>query len=138
MLARLTGAVEDNGSFRDFVHGDRYYLAPVIAWKPNADTTVTLEGEFISGSQIFDRGIVPLRGDLRAVPRSRYIGEPGLPPFRNDNALGQLRVEHKLNADWVINAGAQLLAGNLAGQAVQATGTVGNNGVFSRPTTGAN
>ncbi|NGM32595.1 TonB-dependent siderophore receptor [Methylobacterium sp. DB0501] len=132
VLARLTGAVEDNGSFRDFVHGDRYYLAPVIAWKPNADTTVTLEGEFISGSQIFDRGILPLRGDLRAVPRSRYIGEPGLPPFRNDNALGQLRVEHRLNSDWVINAGAQLLAGNLAGQAVQATGTVANNGVFSR------
>lgn len=132
VLARLTGAVEDNGSFRDFVHNDRYYLAPVIAWKPNADTTVTLEGEFISGSQIFDRGILPLRGDLRAVPRSRYIGEPGLPPFRNDNALGQLRVEHRLNSDWVINAGAQLLAGNLAGQAVQATGTVGNDGVFRR------
>ena len=32
VLARITGAVEDNGSFRDFVHGDRFYLAPVIAW----------------------------------------------------------------------------------------------------------
>lgn len=132
VLARLTGAVEDNGSFRDFVHSDRYYLAPVIAWKPNADTTVTFEGEFISASQTFDRGIVPFRGDLRAVPRSRYIGEPGLPPFRNDNALGQLRVEHRFNSDWVLNAGAQLLAGNIAGQAVQTVGTIGDGSVLRR------
>ena len=47
VLARVTGAVEDNGSFRDFVRGDRYYLAPVIAWKPTADTTITLEGELV-------------------------------------------------------------------------------------------
>ncbi|KMO22592.1 TonB-dependent receptor [Methylobacterium platani JCM 14648] len=132
VLARLTGAVEDNGSFRDFVHGDRYYLAPVIAWKPSADTTVTLEGEFTSTNQIFDRGIVPVRGDLRALPRSRYIGEPGLPPFRNDNALGQLRVEHRFDADWVLNAGAQFMAGSLAGQAVQAVGSVGADGLLRR------
>lgn len=124
--ARLTGAVEDNGSFRDFVHSDRYYLAPVIAWKPDADTTVTLEGEFISAGQIFDRGIVPFRGDLRAVPRNRYIGEPGLAPFRNDNALGQLRVEHRFDADWVMSAGAQVLAGNIAGDAVQTVGFLGD------------
>ncbi|KMO27440.1 TonB-dependent receptor, partial [Methylobacterium tarhaniae] len=132
VLARLTGAVEDNGSFRDFVHSDRYYLAPVIAWKPNADTTVTLEGEFISAGQIFDRGIVPFRGDLRAVPRSRYIGEPGLAPFRNDNALGQLRVEHRLNSDWVLNAGAQVLAGNIAGDAVQTVGFLGDGRLLRR------
>ncbi|AWN49835.1 TonB-dependent siderophore receptor [Methylobacterium terrae] len=132
VLARLTGAVEDNGSFRDFVHGDRYYLAPVVAWKPNADTTVTLEGEFISAGQVFDRGIVPFRGDLRAVPRSRYIGEPGLPPFRNDNALGQLRVEHRFDADWVLNAGVQGLAGTIAGEAVQTVGTLGDGRLLRR------
>ncbi len=55
VLARVTGAVEDNSSFRDFVHGDRFYLAPVIAWKPTADTTITLEGEFLSTTATFDR-----------------------------------------------------------------------------------
>ncbi len=132
VLARLTGAVEDNGSFRDFVHSDRYYLAPVIAWKPSADTTVTFEGEFISAGQIFDRGIVPFRNDLRAVPRNRYIGEPGLAPFRNDNALGQLRVEHRFDADWVLNAGAQVMAGNIAGDAVQTVGFLGNGNLLRR------
>jgi iron complex outermembrane receptor protein len=76
VLARITGAVEDNGSFRDFVSSDRYYVAPAIAWRPTADTTITLEGELISAGQIFDRGIVPFRGNVLAVPRSRYIGEP--------------------------------------------------------------
>ncbi|UMY16130.1 TonB-dependent siderophore receptor [Methylobacterium organophilum] len=124
VLARITGAVEDNGSFRDFGRSDRYYLAPAIAWKPTADTTITLEGELISAGQIFDRGIVPFRGDLRAVPRTRYIGEPGLAPFRNDNALGQLRIEHRFDPDWVLTAGTQVLAGNIAGDAVQTVGVL--------------
>lgn len=115
VLARITGAVEDNGSFRDFVSSDRYYVAPAIAWRPTADTTITLEGELISAGQIFDRGIVPFRGNVLAVPRSRYIGEPGLAPFRNDNALGQLRIEHRFDPDWVLTAGTQVLGGNIAG-----------------------
>ncbi|SDA22131.1 iron complex outermembrane recepter protein [Methylobacterium sp. UNC378MF] len=122
VLARVTGAVEDNGSFRDFVTSDRYALAPVIAWKPTTDTTITLEGDFISTAQTFDRGIVPLGGNVRALPRSRFIGEPGLPPAHVDNALGQLRVEHRFDQDWVLNAGAQVLGGNLSGYGVGAIG----------------
>ncbi len=124
VLARVTGAVEDNGSFRDFVSGDRYHVAPVIAWRPSADTTITLEGDLISTTSLFDRGIVPFRGSLRAVPRTRYIGEPGLAPFRNDNALGQLRVEHRFDQDWVLTAGTQVLGGTIMGDAVQTVGVL--------------
>ncbi|KQP77771.1 TonB-dependent receptor [Methylobacterium sp. Leaf113] len=132
VLARITGAVEDNGSFRDFVRGDRYYLAPVIAWKPTADTTVTLEGELISTSQTFDRGVVPIAGNLRALPRTRFIGEPGIAPVRNDNALGQLRIEHRLDPNWVVSAGAQVLAGNLAGDGAGAIGVLADGRTLRR------
>lgn len=132
VLARVTGAVEDNGSFRDFVRSDRYYLAPVIAWKPNADTTVTFEGEFISAAQTLDRGIVPFRGDLRAVPRSRFLGEPAIAPVHNDNALGQLRIEHRLDPDWVVTAGAQLLGGNIKGNGVGVTGVLSDGRTLRR------
>ena len=113
ILGRLTGAVEDNGSFRDFVSGDRYHLAPVLAWTPSADTTVTLEGAFVSTGTTFDRGIVPLQGRLRAVPRSRFLSEPGLPPSRVQDALGQVRIEHRFDRDWILTAGAQMLGGRL-------------------------
>lgn len=132
VLARITGAVEDNGSFRDFVRGDRYYLAPVIAWKPTADTTVTLEGELISTSQTFDRGVVPIAGNLRALPRTRFIGEPGIAPVRNDNALGQLRIEHRLDPNWVVSAGAQVLGGNLAGDGAGAIGVLADGRTLRR------
>ena len=132
VLARITGAVEDNGSFRDFVSSDRYYVAPAIAWRPTADTTITLEGELISAGQIFDRGIVPFRGNVLAVPRSRYIGEPGLAPFRNDNALGQLRIEHRFDPDWVLTAGTQVLGGNIAGDAVQTVGVLNDGRTLRR------
>ena len=120
VLARVTGAVEDNGSFRDFVHGDRFYLAPVIVWKPTADTTITLEGELVSTATTFDRGVVPINGNIRALPRSFFIGEPGIPPVRNDTALGQLRIEHRIDPDWVVTAGAQALGGRLFGDGVGA------------------
>jgi len=113
VLARITGAVEDNGSFRDFVSGDRYHVAPVLAWKPSADTTITLEGAFVSTGTTFDRGVVPLQGRLRNVPRSRFLGEPGLPPSVVQDALGQLRIEHRFDQDWVLTAGAQVLGGSL-------------------------
>lgn len=132
VLARITGAVEDNGSFRDFVSSDRYYLAPVIAWKPAADTTITLEGELISTGQTFDRGVVPIRGDIRAVPHTRFIGEPGIAPTRNDNALGQLRIEHRLDPDWVVTAGAQVLGGNLMGDGVGAVGVLADGRTLRR------
>ncbi len=128
VLARLTGAYENNGSFRDFVSSDRYYLAPVIAWKPTADTTITLEGEFLSTAQPLDRGIVPINGNLRAVPRNRFLGEPGIAPVHNDNALGQLRIEHRIDPDWVVTAGAQVLGGNIRGFGV---GTLG--GLLTQP-----
>jgi iron complex outermembrane recepter protein len=132
VLARVTGAFEDNGSFRDFVHGDRYYLAPVIAWKPSADTTITLEGEVLSTAATFDRGIVPINGNLRAVPRNRFIGEPGIAPVRNDNALGQLRIEHRLDPDWVVTAGAQALGGHLYGDGVGAMNVLGDGRTLRR------
>lgn len=132
VLARLTGAVEDNGSFRDFVHSDRYYLAPVIAWKPSADTTITLEGEVLSSAATFDRGIVPINGNLGAVPRNRFIGEPGIPQTRNDNALGQLRIEHRLDPDWVVTAGAQGLGGRIHGAGVGATNVLGDGRTLRR------
>ncbi|MFG5119667.1 TonB-dependent siderophore receptor [Methylorubrum sp. POS3] len=128
VFARITGAFEDNGSFRDFVSSDRYYIAPVIAWKPSADTTITLEGEFLSTAQPLDRGVVPINRDIRVLPRNRFIGEPAIGPNYNDNALGQLRVEHKIDPNWVVTAGAQLLGGNIRGNAV---GTLG--GFLTQP-----
>ena len=132
VLARLTGAVEDNGSFRDFARGDRYHLAPVIAWKPAADTTITLEGDLTSVAQTFDRGIVPINGSLRAVPRNRSIGEPGIAPVRVDNALGQLRIEHRLDPDWTLSAGAQLLGGTFTGYGVGVLGTLADGRTLRR------
>nr|WP_137829199.1 TonB-dependent siderophore receptor [Methylobacterium sp. L1A1] len=128
VFARVTGAFEDNGSFRDYVSSDRYYIAPVIAWKPSADTTITLEGEFLSTAQPLDRGIVPINRDVRVAPRNRFIGEPAIGPNYNDNAVGQLRIEHRIDPNWVVTAGAQLLGGTIRGDAI---GTLG--GFITRP-----
>ncbi|MCZ3070613.1 hypothetical protein NYZ02_19150, partial [Acinetobacter baumannii] len=50
---------------------------------------------------------------LRNVPRSRFLGEPGLPPSVVQDALGQLRIEHRFDQDWVLTAGGQVLGGSL-------------------------
>jgi iron complex outermembrane receptor protein len=82
---------------------------------------VTLEGDFIRNDQTFDRGVVAVGNRLGAIPRSRFLGEPGDGRIRNENATLQLRMEHKLNNDWTLRLGGQYLGGTLEGYSTEAS-----------------
>lgn len=117
---RLTGVAENNRSFREFVETDRLLVAPALSWRATPDTTVTLEAEFLRNDQTFDRGVVAVNNRLGAVPIRRFLGEPNQGRFRTENAMAQLRVEHRINNDWTLRVGGQYLGGTLAGSSVEA------------------
>ena len=73
---RVNGSYQQDFRFRDFVKGERYFLAPTMNWKPSSQTTFTVLGELIDGQATSDFGI-PILGTRPApVPVSRYYGEP--------------------------------------------------------------
>lgn len=116
---RLGGAVENTRSFREFVEGDRLFLAPVLTWRATPDTTVTLEAELLRSDQTLDRGVVAVGNRLGAVPIRRFLGEPNQGRLRTENAVVQLRAEHRLNNDWTARVGGQYLGGSLVGDAIE-------------------
>lgn len=128
---RLSGALQDYGSFRDEVTSDKQVLTPSLLWQLDADSSLLYEFEYLQQDQLFDRGFLVLNGDFNTVPRSRYLGEPSDGPTRI-SALGhQLTYQRQLNADWTFNTGLALRTSDLHGFSSDAELAQARQSVFS-------
>lgn len=103
---RINGAVEDAGSFRNTLGSRKIALTPSLLFKLGAATSLTYEAEIVKQSAPFDRGIVATaEGQLGAVPRERFLGEPGDGDVEI-KALGhQLVLNHDFSPSWSLLAG---------------------------------
>lgn len=97
---RLTGLLRQSDTFVDHVNDDRVFIAPALTWRPSAATELTLLGLYQKSDSRYISALSPL-GTVRpnpngAIPRNRFIGEPGdeHDRFRDrTNQLGYL-LEH--------------------------------------------
>jgi len=71
---RLTGAYEDDDSFRDQQFLKRFTLAPSILLGAGSDTTLYLEADYLRDKRLMDLGIPAINGRPVDVPRSTYYG----------------------------------------------------------------
>jgi len=104
-MYRLVTVNRDSGTQVDQVPDDRILIAPSLTWRPNADTSLTLQALYQkdkSGSLI---GFFPWQGTLLPslygqIPTSTFTGEPGFDRFNSRNtSLGYL-FSHRLNDTW--------------------------------------
>lgn len=117
---RLGVMNEDNGSFRDTVSSKRYLIAPGFTWMAGPDTVVHYEMEAARQSAPLDRGVVAVKGQLGAIPTSRFLGEPRDGNYEVRNLGHQLTVDHRINADWSVNAGVAQRDTDLYGRSSEA------------------
>jgi iron complex outermembrane receptor protein len=102
---RITGAAERSDSFRDSVTTRKYSLTPSLLARLGTDSSLSYELEYIRQQVPFDRGIVAVDGNLKTIPRNRFLGEPGDGPIRV-RALGhQAQLHHDFSHDWSIILG---------------------------------
>ncbi|WP_334918108.1 TonB-dependent siderophore receptor [Nostoc sp.] len=73
---RLNIDYENSGSFRDFVNKERFFIAPVLAWKIGDRTNLTFEGEYLHTESPYDRGLVTIGDRVADIPISRYLSDP--------------------------------------------------------------
>ena len=103
LLYRLNGEFADSSNFRDYYHDHRFFIAPVVTWKPTDSTTVRLMAEYLHAAIVNDYGI-PALGDRPApVSISNFYGEPwqrGLFQSR----VGGVDVSHNLGPRWVVRS----------------------------------
>ena len=126
LLGRVNLAVEDNGSFRDHVDSQRRVLSPSLSWQLAPDTRLLLETEFIQQEAVFDRGIPAVNGELGAVKRSTFLGEPNDGDTRTDSQLLQASLEQLLNDQWSLRLATQYLRGEMSGDASESRTLVGD------------
>lgn len=107
LLYRLNLAYQNSGSFRDFVNGERFFVAPVLQWNISDSTTLTLEGEYLYDDPVFDRGVSALSDGSLVLPVDRFLGYPQLDEFYAEQYRIGYRFEHEFNENWRFrNAGS--------------------------------
>ncbi|MDA8522390.1 TonB-dependent siderophore receptor [Acidovorax sp. NCPPB 4044] len=97
---RLNVAAEDRDGFRDHVGSQRQVVAPAFTWKLGSGTVLDYSGEYLRHRAPLDRGVVAVNNQLGAIPRSRFLGEPGDGDVTVENVTHQLALLHEWNAQW--------------------------------------
>lgn len=105
LAIRLVGAIENSDGFRDHVDLRRRLFAPSIGWRLAPGTTLIYQGEYIAFRSPFDRGIPAIGTDTEAVPRDRFLGEPGDGRVSSTNWRHQLTLEQDLGQGWSLVGG---------------------------------
>lgn len=106
-LYRLVAVGRDSGTQVHHVNDDRLVVAPSLTWRPNADTSLTLQALYQkdqSGSLI---GFFPWQGTrlpspYGRIPTSTFISEPGWDRYDTENTSWGYLFSHRLNADWTL------------------------------------
>ncbi len=73
-LLRVTGAVEDSGSFRNQYFLKRQVIAPTLTLKLAPQTSLTLAADYLQDRRLADQGVPAYRGRPLDVPIATYFG----------------------------------------------------------------
>ncbi|MEH2308027.1 TonB-dependent siderophore receptor [Nostoc sp.] len=114
LLYRLNIAYENSGSFRDFVNGDVFSISPIVSYKINDATNISLEYEYTKVNRVFDRGFLPNSVFLN-LPLSRNLGEPS-DSIDIENNRFALTLDHRFNENLRLRS-------NLSGQFIKTNDT---------------
>lgn len=81
VLYRLTGLARNSDTPVDFIHDDRYYLAPALTFRPDDANELTVLARWQKADTKAGAGFLPAHGTLLANPNGRirpglYTGEP--------------------------------------------------------------
>ena len=103
---RLIALQRKSDSQVDYVPDDRSVIAPSLTWRPNAATSLTLQGLWQKDKSGSSSQFLPWEGTLLPapfgrVPASRFIGEPS-DYYNSERQTFGWQFEHKFNDSWTV------------------------------------
>lgn len=82
LAMRVNLAYQKNNSFVDFVEGEKVYVNPSFAFRPDEKTNIVLEMDYINEKRTPNLGTVNLDNDgvyaIYDLPKNKYLGFEGL------------------------------------------------------------
>lgn len=102
LLYRLNMSYQNQGSFRDGVNNENFFIAPIVKWNINPRTQATLEMEYQHENEVQNVGLVPaLNRQLLNIPYNRNYFDPNGLNIQDTYFFG-LNWSHQFNDDWSI------------------------------------
>jgi iron complex outermembrane receptor protein len=98
LLYRFDGAYENAGSFIDYVHNDRIFVAPRLHWAPTEDTQANFYLEYFHAHDPNLQGIPTLYNFVAPVPISNNYNE--VAHFPTDDLRVGFNWTHNFNPNW--------------------------------------
>ena len=107
VLYRLTGVLLDTDTQVDFTEQQRVFIAPAVTFRPNADTSLTLLGQYLKEDDVPNIGFLPAEGTLLPnpngqIPRSFFTGEPGYDKFEHEQWSVGYQFQHRFDEVWQV------------------------------------
>lgn len=98
LALRFDAGYEQNGSFIDYMEGERLFLSTALRWQASDRTTLTFKAEYNHNDSINSPGMPYLNGGvIKGVPHDRFFGETDFANLLTDTFRGLLKLEHQWN-----------------------------------------
>jgi iron complex outermembrane recepter protein len=101
LLYRVNASFQSNNSFRDLVHGEDVFFAPILKWNISPRTQATLEMEYNRSLSNVDSQLLPFKNNqFINLPHYKNLGERN--PLETENIFVGFNWSHQFNDDWSI------------------------------------
>lgn len=102
---RVTGLVRNGGEQTDHLDNDRYFLAPALTWKPDADTTFTVLTSVQHDNPSAPSGLpaaLTLNANGNKLPRDFFVGDKDFNESSRTLANLGYEFEHRFADRWFV------------------------------------
>ena len=124
LLYRVNMSFQNQGSFRDGVNNENFFVAPIVKWTITPRTQATLELEYQHDTAVQNVGFVPGRyGQLLNIPYNRNYFDPNGLNVQDTYFVG-FNWSHQFNDGWSIKHRVQINKNDLTLLNTQQTGAV--------------
>lgn len=134
VLFRLTGLARDGDTQVDTLEEGRVYVAPALAWRPDADTTLTVltnyQWDDTVGAQVVPANA--LDGPNGDIATSTLLSEPGFETYdKYEWSLGYL-FERRIDETWSLNHNLRYTAFDVDYRSIFSAGFQADNRTLNR------
>ncbi|PWQ95177.1 TonB-dependent siderophore receptor [Leucothrix arctica] len=103
VLYRFIAGGESKDSFRNHVDSDNIYLYPSLTYKPNDNTQLDVQAEYLKEDRKADNGLFVLNNDINTIaPIETYYQEPG-DSDKDEGTAISASLKHKFNDQLTAN-----------------------------------